>query len=161
MPYRQPRLVVARCFPPKHPAAMAVDAVPHYRMHEAADGLKALAAVELGDTVGELVAGPLQNPTLADGDVTFAAGRAEARIGGEPREQIREVVRRQFQVGVQLADEVVLVQVRRGKSLVKGFNDAWAHPPRGAGCSMNHLDPGVFARRPGGTISGGISCCRR
>ena len=72
--------------------------------------------------------------------VGLAAAGAEARIGRHPREHGLEVVLRQLEVDVELADEVVGC-VDGGEPGVERLDDAGADGPC-PGFTMHHLDEG-------------------
>src|SRR5262249_18032390 len=113
--------------PAEHTSAMTVDAVPHDLAHESADLLEADDLVELGHAHRHLVAADLghQRPALRVHEPWLARGGADARIALHALHQQLEVPDREFQVHVQLAKVVEVLQTHRLETGVEGLDNAW------------------------------------
>ena len=136
---------------------MAVNAVPHHLADEPADLLETFPAVELGHAVGELVAAAFEDEGLVHGDVGLAAGGSQVGIGREPVHQVGEVAGPEIQVAVELADEIVGVQVGQFEAGVEGLDDAGPDPPLRSRWPVQDMDPGVPSGCLIGDGAGGVA----
>ena len=89
------RLVPAAGGPTMHPAAMAIDAVPHHLAHEAADPLETGDAIELDHAKRRVVAMTFVDQLPAFLDIRLAATARDAAISRHALHQNLEIARRQ------------------------------------------------------------------
>src|SRR6267378_6106849 len=117
----QLRIVPASRDPAEHPAAVAVDPIPHDLAHEATQLPEALDPVELGHADGGLVtAGLTDEAAIPRAVVRLSAACSEARLGLHALHQQLEVPGRQVKIEVELAEVVELRQVDGFEPSVKG-----------------------------------------
>ena len=112
--------------PAEHARAVAIDAVPHHLLDEAADLGEAGPPVELGHAHRHLVATHFRDEgTGARMDEPgFAGGRAETRLGFHSPDQSLEIPGRQDQIEIQLAHVLEIAGSDARVADVEGFDDA-------------------------------------
>ena len=118
------RLVPTYCDPPEHPAAMAVDPVPHQHPYEAPDLLEAFGPIKLDHTHRVLIAAHLADePAGITDEVRLAAACADTRISFHPLQEDLEVPLWQIEIEVQLADVIEFTWINAVVTRVEGVDD--------------------------------------
>src|SRR5690606_14417969 len=96
------RIVKASGLPAQHPAAVAVDAVPHDLANKPPDPPEACHAVQLALPAGEIVLVAFGNQPAADANPGLAAGGAQGWVGLKFLEQALEISGAELEVAVEL-----------------------------------------------------------
>src|SRR5690349_6730783 len=101
------RFVPATRNPAVHPAAMAVDPIPHHFAYEPPNPPETLHAVELCHAERRIVTMPLRDQPSIFVDVGLAAAGRNTRFGCHLIDKDFEITLRQTQIEVQLAQILI------------------------------------------------------
>src|SRR4030095_7563252 len=142
------RFIPAPGKPPAHPAAMTINAVPHYLRDETTDLFKTLPPVELCHANGHLIAALLAEvlPGVRLHEVGLAAAGAEPRLGFHAPQEGFEVPRWKLDVQIELAQVFIIDVLSSRIAGIKSFHDSWPHAAPAAVLAADHLD-GVMSCR--------------
>src|SRR5215831_10877319 len=138
------RFVPATRNPAVHPAAMAVDPIPHHFTYEPANPPETINAVKLCHAERCIVTMPLRDQSSVFVDVGLTAAGSDARFGCHLIDKDFEVTLRQTQIEVQLAQILIFIGVDSVVSSIKCLDDAWSDGPSPAIAPGHDLDPVVL-----------------
>src|SRR3954469_14462666 len=134
--------------PPQHPRAMAVDSIPHYLRDEAADLSEARDPIKLCHPDRHLIAADFRNQRSGSWmhEPRLPGRRTQSRLRFHAPDHAFEIAGRHFEVEIELAHVLEVVEVDGRQALIEGLDHASADFSRSAIRSPDQADVWIAGR---------------